>query len=179
MTGPSISATGVLLTTAERPVRKSPWPAVHRAQVLSCIFVLLFPLGPLVYVELMLRAPVFVVLIAYAIYLAGIVCSVLLARRAGKIYVNAVANSVSGSEPEDWHIDTDEVRFIAPTFQSTIAWRAFADVDETGDMFHFLMSPGQVFGLPKRCLSEADLGALRDLINDARARGDLKGVPGR
>lgn len=168
---------GALLTARERRIAKSPWPSLNRAQGFQWLCICALPFIPLAYLAAVLDASTGAVMVSGAIILAGLFVTLWLASNVMAVLVREIMRTPTGAEADDWRIDSENVQFSSSLYQSTLKWRALVDAAETPLVFHFIMSPTQIFALPKRCLSEEDAELLRTLIASARERGDLKGVP--
>ncbi|HRP11834.1 MAG TPA: YcxB family protein [Terricaulis sp.] len=168
---------GVMLSQAERAMRRSPWPFINRANGLNALLIHAAPIAVLVFLSYALDASAGVIAAAVLIALVPLVLMLALQSQTWRAFMRANAATPSGAIPDDWRIDEATVRMESSVLQIEAPWRGFADVIEADVVFHFVLTPAMIFVLPKRALSDADLGALRGLIAAARVRGDIMGIP--
>lgn len=79
----------------------------------------------------------------------------------------------TGNLAWDWRIGGEEIVFTNGLQTNRCDWRAVKLVREEADRFIFLVSPAYNPVLPKRLLDEAQISALRALVDEVRANGRL------
>jgi hypothetical protein len=173
---PQIVVSGVKLTAAERGMKRSPWRSIRRDNNLQWFAIGLAPYIPVIYLLLALDVPPMAAIVAVVLAMLGVAAAMLLSRRLMARIVHEMDRTPAAAEGDDWRIDANAIHFGSPSAQSSLHWRALVDVHETVDVFHFVMTPAQIFVLPKRCLGNDDISLLRTFVQSARERGDLKGV---
>ena len=90
-------------------------------------------------------------------------------------WVNAKAAKAAPGNGLDWRwtISEEALAFDTTLQSNRIDWRAVKAVKEERDRFLFLVLPGHNPVLPKRLLTDEQMSALRDLVDEVRRQGRL------
>jgi len=156
----------------------SPWRAVNRANNLRLLpifagilvfsFMASFMIDPTPLEAIMVFAPI-------ALGWLGFVW----ATNAGFMgaYKKAYVEAPVGAEPCTFTFDDNGMHQAMSRGTSSYRWSAFVEVIDDARGFRLWMTPFMAVFLPSRFVSEPQAAALRDLIQAARERGDLKGAP--
>ncbi|MBC7768007.1 MAG: YcxB family protein [Phycisphaerales bacterium] len=168
---------GVVLEDTERILRKSPWPAINRASGFQWAVTTGAPFVPIAFIATATNGSRGIIVITVLLLVLALLAIFLAAGRVWKTYAKLMLWTPTWGEAGDWQINSDGLSVDSHSLRMAAKWSAFVDVAENAEVFHFILSPAQVWALPKRAMSGDEIARLKSLIDEARARGDLKGVP--
>jgi hypothetical protein len=174
--GESLTVRGVLLTGEERCIGHSPWPALNRLNGVRVAALLFAMIAPTLILSYALDPDLGLVIASTAAMGLGLFLFVWASNWFWRRYVLETALTPTGAEADDWFIDASTIKTSSPALIIETSWKAMADVRETDKVFHFVLTPALILALPKRVLSDADADTIRRFAEDARARGELRGV---
>jgi hypothetical protein len=175
----SIVVRGVRVDGVERALQNSPWRSINRFKGYSYLLVLLAPSAPILFLTRELDPGLGHIVVAAFLMLTPLLLLVWVQNATWRTYLAENAKTPSGAEADDWFIDAKGVRTSSPSLQFFAPWGGFADVRETPTVVHFILTPSLIWVLPKRCLGEESLAAIRRLVERARTQGDIKGIADR
>lgn len=171
----AVMINGVVLEGADLTPVNSPWGSVRRANnrrlipialgVVAAIWAIGFDGGGALSI---VGAPL--------LLLCGWYGFIWLTQTYLGAYKKAYALTPTGSAPCDFYFDGWGMKQIGAGFKTEFEWRCLADVTEDRGAFRFWLTPFSAVVLPYRYASEGKDVALRQLIADARARGEIVGV---
>lgn len=167
----------VLLREGDLNATWSPWRRINRANNLRLLPIVAGVLGSAFAVSAMLD-PSFGELVALVgpLFLGWYAFIWLTNVTYMGEYKKAYAATPIGADPCTFVFDANGMRQTLPRGESTFFWSAFVDVVENKDGFRFWMTPYMAVCLPARYLTEHTAIQLRALVQDARERGEIKGV---
>ncbi len=172
-----ITIENVVLRGDDLNVTRSIWPSVNRANGWRLIpisigaLIATLSLGllgdPSLW-ELMVLGPFVIGLFAFLWLTNGLFMGAL---------KQGYAASPVGAAPCTFRFDQEGMKQSLALGGCDYRWAAFVDVIESDDGFRFWMTPYMAVMLPMRFMDETQKNALRTLLAEVRARGELRGAP--
>ena len=171
-----IRIVGVTLSAQDRVAYGMFWPGLWLATRLPLLAVLVLWVGACLAVEFGYLSVDFLLGIGLAVVIyhgALLIAKAWIQRHVWR------ENGLTpiGLTPLDWTLDDNGFSQNSSAFQSAVPWTSVCDVREQPGRFIFTISPANWVILPKRFMAgEAEIQAVRTLIENKRTDGSIRGV---
>lgn len=93
-------------------------------------------------------------------------------------YKKRYAAAPVGADPCTFTFDSNGMHQSMPLGTSSYRWSAFVEVVEDARGVRLWMTPFMAVFIPARFMNDAQSAGLRTIVEAARQRGEIKGIPG-